>query len=329
MPRELVTKSNSLIKASYSLSLVEQRLVLLAITQAKDTITERTELEITAQHYADVFGLDLSTAYTALKDGADDLFERQFSFIEKDKHGNPKVVKSRWVSQVAYKDSEGYVSLKFSPAVIPLTTKLKENFTVYDLRQTNKLKSSYAYRLYEFLSSWKNSGQTPLCSFADLKRNLGMESDRVVRIDNFKRILDKSLLDINATTNLSARYEQKKRGRTVIGFVFYISDSTVAALPSTPIVRLNADQRYKYAEALVSAMSSDREINQRLCRFPESQISYEALKQALRKALANQEMATEFYPLLKKVGYKPRRRIPRDEDGRPIIEDTISADFDF
>ena len=103
----------------------------------------------------------------------------------------------------------------------------------------------------------------------------------------------------------------------------------MAALPSTPIVRLNTDQRYKYAEALVSAMSSDREINQRLCRFPESQISYEALKQALRKALANQEMATEFYPLLKKVGYKPRRRIPRDEDGKPIIEDTISDTFSF
>lgn len=332
MPRELVTKSNSLIKASYSLSLVEQRLVLLAITQAKDTITERTELVISAQHYAEVFGVDLTTSYKALKSGADNLFERQFSYEEEellDKHGNPKVVKSRWVSQVAYKDSEGYVSLKFAPAVIPLTKKLRENFTVYDLRKTNKLKSSYSYRLYEFLSSWKNAGQTPLCSFADLKRNLGMESDRVVRIDNFKRILDKSLLDINATTNLSARYEQKKRGRTVVGFVFYISDSTVAALPSTPIVRLNADQRYKYAEALVSAMSSDREINQRLCRFPESQISYEALKQALRKTLANQEMATEFYPLLKKVGYKPRRRIPRDEDGKPIIEDTISGDFDF
>ena len=131
MPRELVTKSNSLIKASYSLSLVEQRLVLLAITQAKDTITERTELEITAQHYADVFGLDLSTAYTALKDGADDLFERQFSFIEKDKHGNPKVVKSRWVSQVAYKDSEGYVSLKFSPAVIP--------FTIFDKQTSSRV----------------------------------------------------------------------------------------------------------------------------------------------------------------------------------------------
>lgn len=332
MPRELVTKSNSLIKASYSLSLVEQRLVLLAITQAKDSITERTELKITAQHYAEVFGVDLTTSYKALKGGADNLFERQFSYEEEellDKHGNPKVVKSRWVSQVAYKDSEGYVSLKFAPAVIPLTTKLREKFTVYDLRKTNKLKSPYAYRLYEYLSSWKNSGQTPVCPIEELKRNLGLDPNKQIRINNFKRILDKSLQDVNATTNLSARYEQKKRGRTVIGFVFYISDSTVAALPSTPIVRLNADQRYKYAEALVSAMSSDREINQRLCRFPESQISYEALKQALRKTLANQEMATEFYPLLKKVGYKPRRRIPRDEDGKPIIEDTISDSFSF
>ena len=51
---ELVVKSNELIKASYSLGLVEQRLILMAIVTARETkkgITADTLLEIRAMDY--------------------------------------------------------------------------------------------------------------------------------------------------------------------------------------------------------------------------------------------------------------------------------------
>ena len=78
-----------------------------------------------------MFGVDLTTSYKALKSGADNLFERQFSYEEEellDKHGNPKVVKSRWVSQVAYKDSEGYVSFEICSGSYSLNQEAKGEF---------------------------------------------------------------------------------------------------------------------------------------------------------------------------------------------------------
>ena len=77
------------------------------------------------------------------------------------------------------------------------------------------------------------------------------------------------------------------------------------------------------------SMAGNRDINKRLCRFPESQISSFALQVAVSNALSKPETVVEFLPLLKQVGFRQRKRVPRDEDGKPIIEDTISGDFDF
>jgi hypothetical protein len=81
----------------------------------------------------------------------------------------------------------------------------------------------------------------------------------------------------------------------------------------------------------VDAMAVNQEINRRLCRFPESSVSYTALRTAVAKALADQQIAASFLPLLKQVGFGKhgRKRVPRDEDGKPIIEDTISDTFSF
>ena len=65
----LVVKSNELIRASYSLGLVEQRLILMAIVTARETnhgITADTLLEIRAMDYAQLFNVTKQAAYMAL-----------------------------------------------------------------------------------------------------------------------------------------------------------------------------------------------------------------------------------------------------------------------
>ncbi|WP_406947546.1 RepB family plasmid replication initiator protein [Neisseria meningitidis] len=56
------------------------------------------------------FHTNRNTAYKALKDACNNLFERQFSFIEKTPKGE-KVVRTRWVSQVAYIEQQATVEL--------------------------------------------------------------------------------------------------------------------------------------------------------------------------------------------------------------------------
>ena len=85
MKNGLVVKDNALMNASYNLEVTEQRLILLAIISARETgqgITSDSKLEIHASDYAIQFNVAKETAYEALKNAVNNLFERQFSFRE-------------------------------------------------------------------------------------------------------------------------------------------------------------------------------------------------------------------------------------------------------
>ncbi|MCW8707597.1 replication initiation protein, partial [Acinetobacter baumannii] len=137
MRTELVVKDNALINASYNLDLVEQRLILLAIVEARESgrgISTNKPLVVHASSYINQFDVARQTAYQALKNACKDLFARQFSYQEKREKGVANIT-SRWVSQIAYIDDTATVELIFSPAIIPLITRLEEQFTSYELTQ--------------------------------------------------------------------------------------------------------------------------------------------------------------------------------------------------
>ena len=101
--KEIVVKDNALINASYNLDLVEQRLILLAIIEARETgkgINANDALEVHASSYINHFNVEKHTAYTVLKNAADDLFERRFSYQFINGNGNTEHVKSRWVKRL-------------------------------------------------------------------------------------------------------------------------------------------------------------------------------------------------------------------------------------
>ena len=117
------------MNASYNLDLVEQRLILLAIVEARESgkgINANDPLTVHAESYINQFGVHRTTAYQALKDACKDLFARQFSYQEKRERGRANIT-SRWVSQIAYIDETAAVEIIFAPAVVPLITRLRNN----------------------------------------------------------------------------------------------------------------------------------------------------------------------------------------------------------
>ena len=68
---KLVVKDNALMNASYNLDLVEQRLILLAIVEARESgkgINANDPLTVHAESYINQFGVARQTAYQALKE---------------------------------------------------------------------------------------------------------------------------------------------------------------------------------------------------------------------------------------------------------------------
>ena len=218
---DLIVKDNALMNASYNLDLVEQRLILLAILEARESgkgINANDPLTVHAESYINQFGVARQTAYQALKDACKDLFARQFSYQEKRERGRANIT-SRWVSQIAYIDETATVEVIFAPAVVPLITRLEEQFTQYDIEQISGLSSAYAVRLYELLICWRSTGKTPVIELAEFRKRLGVLNDEYTRSDNFKKwIIENPIKQINEHTDITASYEQHKKGGQSQGF---------------------------------------------------------------------------------------------------------------
>lgn len=222
---DLIVKDNALINASYNLSLAEQRLILLAISQSRKTglgISANSCLEIRAEDYASSFEVERHTAYSVLKDASLNLFERRFSYQEDMFDSNAKKhTISRWVSSISYIESMGKLELVFAPAVIPFISELEKRFTSYQLGDISRLTSAYAIRLYEIVICWKSTKKTPFFDVATLKSRLGIEVGEYTHMSNFKkRVLDLAVTQINTYTNIFLEYEQFKSGRVISGFSF-------------------------------------------------------------------------------------------------------------
>ena len=306
--RDLVVKDNALINASYNLDLVEQRLILLAIVEARGSgrgINANDPLEVHAESYVTQFNVARQTAYQALKDACKDLFARQFSYQEINKRGNVENVLSRWVSEIRYIDDEATVKLIFAPAIVPLITRLEEQFTKYELQQISNLSSAYAVRLYELLIAWRSTGQTPIIELTEFRQKIGVLDDEYTRMGNFKdRVLNLAISQINEHTDIKVKCEQHKKGRNISGFSFTFNQKkAVIANSKSPstlnlFFKMTDAQRHLFANKLSELPDMNK--------YSQGTESYPQFAVRIAEMLQDKERFEELLPYLKKVGFSTK-----------------------
>ena len=309
--RELVVKDNALINASYNLDLVEQRLILLAIVEARESgkgINANDPLTVHAESYINQFGVHRNTAYQALKDACNDLFARQFSYQKINERGNIENYRSRWVSEIGYVDNEAVVKLIFAPAIVPLITRLEEHFTKYELQQVSNLSSAYAVRLYELLIAWRSTGSTPVIELSDFRQRIGVLDTEYKRMERFKTsVLELAIKQINEHTDITVKYEQHKKGRSISGFSFTFKQKkkdnpSIERDPDTLDLfsKMTDAQRHMFANKLSELPE--------MGRYSQGTESYPQFAVRIAEMLQDSEKIKELAPYLKKVGYMPSNK---------------------
>lgn len=297
MGKQLITKANKLTSASYSLGVTEQRLIFLAIIEArakKKLIDAKGVLRIKAKAYQEQFSVEKHTAYEALKSATEGLFDAYFEYDDIDEAtGKAAHHVVRWVQKITYIDDAGIVELQFTDAVIPLITRLSEQYTEYELKQVSELQSEYAIRLYEIMMRWKSVGVTHLIPLEDLRKQLGIKPEQYQAMNNFKlRVLNHGIKQINESTDITAEYEQHKTGRKVTGFTFRFKPKTKAV------------KQLQLTPKQIEAYSS------KLARLPElgsgspSGATYDQYAQMIAADLKTSEGVQKYLPHLTKLGFK-------------------------
>ena len=308
MKNSLVVKDNALINASYNLELTEQRLIMLAIINARESgqgITADSKLEIHASDYAKLFNVSADASYKALREAVNNLFKRQFSYTaEYKKTGKVGIVRSRWVSRIFYVDDLALLEITFAPDVVPLITRLEEHFTKYEAKQVAHLTSKYATRLYELLIAWREVGKVPQLELSEFRNRLGLVDSEYTAMSDFKkRVLEPSIKQINEHTDITVTYEQHKKGRIISGFSFKFKQKQQPKVeakrdPNTPdfFIKMTDAQRHLFA----NKMSEMPEMG----IYSQGTESYQQFAIRIADMLLEPEKFRELYPILEKSGFQ-------------------------
>lgn len=242
MKNDLVKKSNSLNEAHYSLTVAEYRILHMAFSTLAECdvnpeFFRNVRFTIRARDYMELYGVDRATAYQALREASERLFNRYFTYDELvDKNLMLyERIKSRWVTKIGYQDSQAYITFFLSDDVLSMVGNLKEQYTYLNLYKLANLTSIYAIRVYEMLMQWRKTKVVPVIELDELRVRLGIADNEYPRMYDFKnRVLDMAINQINEFTDITASYEQIKDGRKITGFKFSYKDKVKApkALPN-------------------------------------------------------------------------------------------------
>ena len=113
-------KHNNIIRASYKLNLSEIRLLALVVRTLQPS---KLNYEIHASEYSTAYNVSSDTAYRALLEASENLFDRRFTaYTDRSK----KLM--RWVQTVEYFKDEGRVGIKVAEDFMVYLMQLKENF---------------------------------------------------------------------------------------------------------------------------------------------------------------------------------------------------------
>ena len=308
---ELVVKDNALIQASYTLDLVEQRLMLLAIMEARETgkgIAPDSLLQIHAHSYAEHFNINKETAYTVMKDASKGLFDRYVTYHDKNpKTGKDRSFHCRWVDKIGYEKDTGIVYLRFTHDVVPLITRLEQQFTSYDIEQISSLNSGYAIRLYELLIQWRSVGKTPVFDLQQFRQQLGVEEIKYSRMSDFKKyVLDFAVQQINEHTDITVKYDQHKQGRIITGFTFNfkVKAKVKKAIETkrdsdTPDMLTAIKMTDKQRGAFASKLSQMSELSS----YAKQGEDYKQFAERIETELLDEEKQVFYLPYLQKLGF--------------------------
>lgn len=218
----VVVKANSLIEASYRLSIDEIRILALTIGTMNPK-SDQQVFDFTVADFVREFPeISMDNAYKQIQAAIKRIYDRSVRTEDSE-----RVTEFRWVSSRTYFKKEGRFRIAMTNEVMPYLTQLKGQFTQYQLRNIASFNSTHSIRIYELITQYKSIGSREI-TLEDLKKWLQVE-DKYPRFNSFNEwVIRPALKEINEKSDLLVSVEQIKRGRAIHALKFLISQKKQA-----------------------------------------------------------------------------------------------------
>lgn len=224
--KKIVRQHNDYISAPYAVELTihEIKLIEFMISESRDldkkliNNNQNKEFVFTATELSNILNTSLSRIVT----DADKLSENitQKRIIEKkiDESGN--VIDFVYIPIITFaKYSKGLFTFSFNCYILRYFVDINQNFTEFELKHLMSMSSPYAIKLYKLLSQYKNIKNRSF-TVDGLKEQFGIPNKYSQYSDFKKYVLDSSVAQIIAKTDLHVSYNEIKLGRRVVKLAF-------------------------------------------------------------------------------------------------------------
>lgn len=205
----LIVKSNQVIEASYTLTTIEQRLILSAIAQVPkgEELSDDILYPITTDNLVKLGG-DKKASHKDFKDAVNRLYERSIVLRDGDNSDS-----FRWIQEKTFKRSN-IAFIRFSKPILPFLSNLKAEFTKYLESDIIGMSSPYAIRIYELMMQYRSVGYREI-NLEELRWMFQLQNKYPVWTDLRKRVIDQAIKEINEYSPYKLTIEAKRTGRKI------------------------------------------------------------------------------------------------------------------
>jgi len=270
--KRVVLKSNKLVEARYKLTTYESKLMGLVISQINPN-KEFNLFRYKVSDLADLLELESHEAYNLIEETVKRLNTRELKIIKED----GDLLITTWVASAEYFNNQGVIEIELSQKLAPYLLNIKKHFTQYRLKNVLHFKSSYSFRIYEFLKQWpyEQIGYREL-TMNELKEMLELGSNQYEKYSAFKRyILLKAQEEINKNSDISITFKEIKEGRKIIKITFFIQSKEQEKLILPQIAEStnnNDNKNLEVIDTLTKAGFTEKQTLEIIMKVPYFQI---------------------------------------------------------
>ena len=211
----VVAKDNELIEQMAKFELSELRLIAYCLAHYDSRKPDNRSFTAMVSDLASIFPIDKKSAYAVVRRTMLNLGKKPLEF----KKGTKRHYYN-WFAGFIYDESNGKFEFKITPEIQPYLLKLEGTFTYYRLKDVYQFRAASTWKMYELLKRWVSTKNWRV-NLDDLRLFLGV-AGKYPRWNSFRERIDSAIKEINEFSDIVVTYEKEKRGRKVVGVVFFI-----------------------------------------------------------------------------------------------------------
>lgn len=233
---QYVSMANELIKAAHNLTLMEKRVLMLAISKidSKAKPNVNSLVKLTIDEFVTEFGINKDSAYRDIKNAVKGVRRRYVRFFSVDTDGQSLEHDIDWTTRANYKDTEGWIEVSINGDLNPYLYELKSHFTTYKLSRASALRSIYSWRLFELLMQFKGTGVLNI-SVVEFNKALEVAESYIKDFSMLRmRVIEPAVKEIREKDGLLVEWEAIKAGRKVKALKFTFPTEQPLKLDTEP-----------------------------------------------------------------------------------------------